>query len=99
MAHAVKIRNRFERLALALLRTLPISRMEQRHVLRAVPLPSYRGADAGVHSPAEKHHGFSAMKFVAHLFPAYPAPVYLADQTPRIAGSQTNLCSCRPSRT
>src|SRR5690348_3462079 len=99
MAHAIEIRDRFERLALALLRALSISRMEQRNVPRVVPLPSNRRAHAGVHSPAEKHHGFSAMKHVAHLFPAYLAPVYLADQTPRIAGSQTNLCSCRPSRT
>src|SRR5690242_2082237 len=61
MAHAIEIRDRFERLALALLRALSISRMEQRNVPRVVPLPSNRRAHAGVHSPAEKHHGFSAM--------------------------------------
>ena len=65
-AHAIEIRNLFERAPLALLRPLPVSRMKQRHLLGAVALQRDGRTDAGIHPPAQKHHCFSLIRSYHH---------------------------------
>jgi hypothetical protein len=59
LAHIIEICNLFERAAFALLRALPVPRMQQREIPGAMPLPRNGSANTGVHSPAQKHYRFA----------------------------------------
>src|SRR5580704_7676020 len=84
-ANVVEVRDLFECTALATLGSLRVTHMQRRQTMRLV---RNRSRDAGVHASAEQHYAFW---FFSHGLSRL--------QTPFIAGSQMNLCNCRPSRT
>src|SRR6266436_618193 len=72
LPHAIEICYVFERVAFARLRALSVSRMQQREIPVAMPLPRNGSANAGVHPPAQKHYRFS---LVAHVSAGTNSPV------------------------
>jgi hypothetical protein len=66
LAHAVKIRNSLKRSTFAFLGPLPITRVQQRDVLRAVPLSRNRRANARIHASAQKDHSFRVLRIRRH---------------------------------
>ena len=86
LRNAVKICDVFKSAPLAALRALAVAGMQKRQQMRLLRDGS---TDTGIHSAAEKHNRF-VFRWHTKLNRA---------QTPRIAGSQMNLCSCRPKRT
>src|SRR5262249_56379889 len=64
-----------------------------RVVPRAVRFLRDRAANTRVHPSTQQHYSFPPVAQIASD-PLLPLP-----HTPFVAGSHTNLCSCKPSRT
>jgi hypothetical protein len=66
--HSVIVSYFLESAAFALLCSLSVSRMKQRHISLAMALPGNSGAHAGIHSATKKNNRFALL---GHVFPCF----------------------------
>ncbi len=98
LAHAEKVRDGVERLTFAALCTLTVTGMDERELVR---LARDGCGNAGVHAAAQQNHGLGGwLGRCAALCDGSGrdgSDMGLAwrPQTPCVAGSQMNLCSCK----
>ena len=95
LPNSIKIGDLLKRLPLAPLGALAVAGVDQ---CQAVLLVCDGRGDARVHATTQQNNRLGFLSQLSTLSFCL-LPFALAPQTPRIAGSQINLCNCSPNRT